>query len=776
MGSCLSKPSSNGKAKKVKQIPHDEEKDEVFLQKHESLISFKEDAESKDAGSAVPSRHDAHNGPSLTVQAEKRPSDGSAPPPISKDVECPDLKLPPDSPSMRKPSPSPASPDPRTVSLPAQTPVRRKYSADFPMNSFRNSSSPCRSLLHKAPSSPGGIKKSASSHRNEEDDCKFPSSARKQWLAQARRSRGEDDLLTIGGRATSKHISKDKTNSNVEVHTLTNKEEGDPVAKDLCHRRTGKSNGEMDVKTSVLSSKGLDSPHLISNTVESRTNSMPRDLSPAEILRSNKARPFSPLKKSPSIKDATGPPTEGPYLMRSSSGKVSSPIRTGICSTERPDISKARVLHKQSLSKEHIMNAASELSTHKRSSSKDSVLEYSSDIIRKPSPPKKSSFVVPSSASSSVIDAGRLNMRRPLTPSKDNVSLHKFINQDPSAGKAGKSSAQRSLNTSVDDSDSLISGTNKNLRRRDRSPLRRGSNGMTSLHSSARNNDRIADISINSDTSAASHFELVGKDISTRTRRATARAPLKEVNDNVKKALSLKPAAKENGSTAEKTRDIFSVPKDDFQQPRLKENLAKFGKVDEKALDSLPNNLAGYVKDPLEMKAENLVMGGKSVLSAFKALEEYKLKHSMPSSELHQGGAEEDVWYSREHSYAADKDNFSQPLQSSKDMLKGLQRSNLQESHGLPRSRSTKRSCEQFLFPDAQSLLLSENHHGLQLEGGMAIPASISKACSILRAVADLNMGNPTYTKRKEEQNEIEMPNLLSFQFGEGDCERPTVS
>ena len=105
----------------------------------------------------------------------------------------------------------------------------------------------------------------------------------------------------------------------------------------------------------------------------------------------------------------------------------------------------------------------------------------------------------------------------------------------------------------------------------------------------------------------------------------------------------------------------------------------------------------------------------------------------------------------------------------------------------LTRSRSTnKRSCEPFLFPDVQSLLLMQenldSNEGSNMEGGGAVrvtmPASISKACSILKAVADLNMG-VLYPQRKDRSNVeeiyIERPNLSSFQFGDGDSHRVTT-
>ena len=65
---------------------------------------------------------------------------------------------------------------------------------------------------------------------------------------------------------------------------------------------------------------------------------------------------------------------------------------------------------------------------------------------------------------------------------------------------------------------------------------------------------------------------------------------------------------------------------------------------------------------------------------------------------------------------------------------------------------SKRSSCEPFVFPDVQS-------------GGLAIPASVSKACSILKAVADLNMGGGSSMYSKETRDEIEKPNLSSFQF-----------
>ena len=135
---------------------------------------------------------------------------------------------------------------------------------------------------------------------------------------------------------------------------------------------------------------------------------------------------------------------------------------------------------------------------------------------------------------------------------------------------------------------------------------------------------------------------------------------------------------------------------------------------------------------------------------------------------------------------AREKESFSQPLAQGGSALDGGVHENISEYDDvqardevlLTRSRSTnKRSCEPFLFPDVQSLLLMQesldNNEGSNMEGGegavrVTMPASISKACSILKAVADLNMG-VLYPQRKDksnvEENYIERPNLSSFQF-----------
>lgn len=315
---------------------------------------------------------------------------------------------------------------------------------------------------------------------------------------------------------------------------------------------------------------------------------------------------------------------------------------------------------------------------------------------------------------------------------------------------------------------------------------------MAALHSSTRITDRNADLSINSDTMSVSHFDLKGKDAAARTRKPSTRLPLKDISDNssyhIKSATS-KQAAKENAGIPTKTRDEKPFQKETStnEVPLKKEtstnevplqeettkNYTPFGKYDEKAMLDLADDFTDCGKDPLEVRAENLVMGGKSVLSAFKALEEYRLKYSTLNLESHKG-FEEDVWYSRKLLHATDKENLSQPLQGG-GMEKHAQKENVQQAEELPRSRSTKRSCEPFLFPDVRSLLMSENE-GMQLDEGLTMPASISKACSILRAVADLNMGTSMYPKTKETQDEIERPNLLSFQFGEGDSHRVTPS
>ena len=76
-------------------------------------------------------------------------------------------------------------------------------------------------------------------------------------------------------------------------------------------------------------------------------------------------------------------------------------------------------------------------------------------------------------------------------------------------------------------------------------------------------------------------------------------------------------------------------------------------------------------KDPIEVKAESLVMGGKSVLSAFRALEEYRLKYSNLNLDPHEGeSCDDDVLYSRHHRpHTREKESFSQPLSQSGSAL-----------------------------------------------------------------------------------------------------------
>ena len=260
------------------------------------------------------------------------------------------------------------------------------------------------------------------------------------------------------------------------------------------------------------------------------------------------------------------------------------------------------------------------------------------------------------------------------------------------------------------------------------------------------------------------------------------------------KPTPLKHIAKENASMQVKMSDEkVQILKDTSNGEVTSPVKANTGSIDHEAnvktavLDLEQDFVVGS-KDPLEVKAESLVMGGKSVLSAFRALEEYRLKYSNLNLDPHKGeSCDDDVLYSRHHRpHAREKESFSQPLAQGGSALDGGVHENISEYDDvqardevlLTRSRSTnKRSCEPFLFPDVQSLLLMQesldNNEGSNMEGGegavrVTMPASISKACSILKAVADLNMG-VLYPQRKDksnvEENYIERPNLSSFQF-----------
>eukprot|EP00250_Pteridium_aquilinum_P035671 c9792_g1_i1 orf=415-2766(-) len=783
MGSCFSKPSSKGHKKKLKDTSLAEEGEAPELEKKPWKAS-EGDVEGAPSVSVVAPSAAAPS--SLPLSQENRqlsPAPLPAPaalPGTAAFTESCKPQPPLVSPTVPKPSPS-MSPDPAPVALVGQTPMK-KHSGEL---TLRKPSSPCKSLLHNMPSSPG-LKKS--SYRNEEDDCKFPSLARKQWLSQAcvseiinsaNKGPGGDDSLTVGSKAgVGENMPKEKNALDAEALTLTSRETLTLASKDCGAEALGRTNKGCDAKTMANVSKmsAAEAPTAVAGkAVSSRSNSLSRDMSPVEPARA-KARPSSPLKRSPSIKDHAGA-ADGPRLTRTSSGKVSSPNRAGLHAAERHESMKARPLHKQSLSKEFLMDPSADPCAHKRSSSRDSVSEFSAEIIRKPSPPKKTPVVVASSTSLSSLDANRLVAKRPSTPSKENVTTNKPINQEPSSmARGGRTPAQRSLSAAVHEPDNPTAGNNnRNGRRKEKSPLRRTCNGMASLHSSTRIGDRNADLSINSDTTAV---DLLGKDMAARTRKSGTRIPLKEISDNSIKVTLSKQGAKETNGPPIKARDELPVQKGSVaHELNLKGETApgheSLGKMDEKAMLDLASNLNDYVKDPLEVKAENLVMGGKSVLSAFKALEEYRLKYSNLNLESRKG-TEETAWYSRQQPHDTDKENFSQPLQGS-EMEKARPKANPLQAQDLPRSRSTKKSCEQFFFPDVQSLLMSENE-GMQLEGGLTMPASISKACSILRAVADLNMGTPMYPKKKETQDEIERPNLLSFQFGEGDSHRVTLS
>ncbi|KAI5066906.1 hypothetical protein GOP47_0017434 [Adiantum capillus-veneris] len=771
MGSCLSKPSSKGNKKKKRKEAHCVERDTPVHEKKPWKTSG-EEAEEEEEEEAAPSRNARAASPrlSITEAIQQQPLPAPSVSSLTETAESREPQRLTTSPSAQKAYPSPSlSPDTVTLPLTAQTPMR-KHSGEFPVNSLRRPSSPCKALLLKMPASPAGMKKSTSLHRTEEDDCKFPSLARKQWLSQACINKEDDTLTMRGNESAGDDASKCKNSSSRDTLMLASRETADTMSKDLGQRTSRKMKEEIKTKDLINGSKLLvaDAPPLTNKTAPSRTNSLSRDLSPVELSRA-RARPSSPLKRSPSIKDHSGAAPDGPpRLIRSSSGKVSSPNRAGLQAAERHDSMKSRALHKQSHSKEYIPDPVADPSAHKRSSSRETVSEFSAEIIRRPSPPKKTPIVVPSSMSSSSFEGGRLNVKRPSTPSKENLSLHKSSNQEPSSiAKGGKVSAQRSLSIAVHESENLTtSSNNRNGKRKEKSPLRRTCNGMAT---STRNTDRMADVSINSDTTVASQFDLVGKDQAARTRRPPSRIPLKELNDNTTRSFSSRLGTKEKIGAAAKANDAHDLQ---VKEERTK-GYPSVGKTDEKVACDFPNSLNDYVKDSLEVKAESLVMGGNSVLSAFKALEEYRMKYSNSNSETYQG-AEEDAWYSRPQPYTVDKEHFSQPLQGS-EMGKALPKTNSQQAQELPRSRSAKKSCEQFFFPDVQSLLASENE-GFQLDGGMAMPASISKACSILRAVADLNMGTSTYPKKKEVQDEIERPNLLSFQFGEGDSDRVTLS
>jgi hypothetical protein len=302
-----------------------------------------------------------------------------------------------------------------------------------------------------------------------------------------------------------------------------------------------------------------------------------------------------------------------------------------------------------------------------------------------------------------------------------------------------------------------------------------------------------------------------GKDLyTTRTKKLATRLPLKDISDNSTNHVLDNPtfskhAVKESTGmrlSDDKAQDLkdaanCNVVNSMKANPLSDNNDAKLKTV---MLD-LGQDFDVGSKDPLEMKAESLVMGGKSVLSAFRALEEYRLKYANLNLEPgNDASRDDDVLYSRLHHrpIAREKESFSQPLaQGETAMAGGIHeiRENIPgheeqvKEVPLTRSRSAnKRSCEPFLFPDVQSLLMMPetldgeegNMEGEEGAVRVTMPASISKACSILKAVADLNKGTcVVYPQRKEkshvEENYIERPNLLSFQFGDGDSNRVTT-
>jgi hypothetical protein len=90
------------------------------------------------------------------------------------------------------------------------------------------------------------------------------------------------------------------------------------------------------------------------------------------------------------------------------------------------------------------------------------------------------------------------------------------------------------------------------------------------------------------------------------------------------------------------------------------------------------------------------------------------------------------------------------------DAEAGTQSLFIKNENGNPVASPIKRSFEPFVFPDVQSGVLN-----------LTIPPSVSKACSILKAVADLNMGGGGSLSMyaKETRDEFEKPNLSSFQF-----------
>ncbi|KAH7387335.1 hypothetical protein KP509_16G017300 [Ceratopteris richardii] len=781
MGSCLSKPSSKGTEKKKKKKKGFHNNENVVPQ-HETQPSKTsvEVEEWKEVEAAASSTCRVSTGSLQLAQSDHTPSPASSSLTLNAVEKCHDPKVPPSSSSDKLQSSS-SSMIPDMVTFTVSQSPRKKYSGEFPNHSFRNPSQ-CRSVIQKAPFSPGGMKKATTLHKNEEDDCKFPSLARKQWLSQAcpAKSRGEDECSTNKARKSAdESSSKDKVMPSAAMKTPASREVlNSAVSKDPCKQKSMNSIQEHDSRTSEHSSKimSVGAPTVKGNIPDTRTNSLSRDVSPIEILRTSKPRTSSPLRRSPATKDTTILITDGPRLLRNASGKASSPNRAGYYASERHETVKARPSHKQSHSREHFMDPVSEISTHRRTSSKESTSEFNIDIIRRPSPPKKTPIVVATCASSSSSDAARINTKRPSKPSKENSSFHKSIMQEPSfVTKGGKNPGQRNLDAAVNEIDSLACNNNRNGRRREKSPPRRISTGVAPFLSSTRSNDRNADLSINSDTTLASHFDPMGKDMAARTKKPVSRAPLKEIS-NVNSSLPSRSRIKENHKSVPKASESFREETDALSLPK-DEYLINGNAVPEKnnvqALCDFSTNLNDCVKDPLETKAENLVMEGKSVLSAFKALEEYRLKYSYLNVEPHQDG-NENLSYSRLQPYAAPKESCSQPLQGSLDMGKGPLKSAVRESHESPRLPSTKKSGEQFLFSDVQSLLISEKRS--QPEGGMAMPPSISKACSILRAVADLNMGNTVYSKMSEVQDEIERPNLLSFQFGEGNSGRVTSS
>lgn len=603
-------------------------------------------------------------------------------------------------------SPKQSSPAYGPVSLPSAETLKEKsekHNAEYtvPLNSPKKEASSPSKGSQNFPPSPR--KKSA--RKTEDEDClqpKLPSSAKKEWLSQA-----------VAATVSSKVASN-------------------------------------------------------------RNSSSSRDPSPVEVSRA-RVRPSSPMKRSPSVKE----PQDGPHLTRSSSGKASSPSRAGAYGSAKTQGDKrdaaeegmrGRPLHRRSLSKESFADAAA----HKRSASRDSAADVSSSDVRKPSPPKKIPTFVPS-AEANMLNKRPASKEDPLCESRlsaKNSGHRKIPNQESSSANLaprGRSPVLRTSNAQLTEVDNSNANT-RTARRKEKFPLRRTSNGLTTPQSMTKIIERHADVSINSDNPSlcqSDHAPSKAKDFS-RTRKVGDRLPLKEISDNSSfqgKSTATKQGFRECAGVIAKARD--EVP-----SIETSENALRVGKAYPKAkpdqavitATNFADKFDKHREHSLEVKAENLVLEGKSVLGAFKALEEFRMKQDSVNPDVGKG-VEGEMRYS--HQFASK--SLIQSLHAENE--KGLcERENSHQTQEFQRM-STKRSCEPFLFPDVQSLLMPESE-GMEFDGGLTMPASISKACSILRAVADLNMGTSIYSKKKGSQDEIEQPNLLSFQFGGRDPQK----